>query len=74
MIAGDAVAIAVDTCAVWCNPQVLESIGRAGRRIVSFHVSDRLADTQDLRFDRGTIRRRRNRPPAARVGRRTRRM
>jgi sugar phosphate isomerase/epimerase len=53
--ADDAVGIAVDTYAVWWDPQVLESIARAGRRIVSFHVSDWLADTQDLRLDRGMM-------------------
>ena len=28
---------------------------RAGRRIVSFHLSDWLPDTQDLRLDRGMM-------------------
>ena len=28
-------------------------MARAGRRICSFHVSDWLADTRDLRLDRG---------------------
>jgi sugar phosphate isomerase/epimerase len=53
--ADDAVGIAVDTYAVWWDPLILESIARAGRRIISFHVSDWLADTQDLRLDRGMM-------------------
>jgi sugar phosphate isomerase/epimerase len=51
--ADDAVGIAVDTYAVWWDPEIGPEIARAGRRICSFHVSDWLADTQDLRLDRG---------------------
>ena len=51
----DAVGIAVDTYAVWWDPEVEAQIARAGRRIISFHVSDWLADTQDLRLDRGMM-------------------
>jgi sugar phosphate isomerase/epimerase len=53
--ADDAVGIAVDTYAVWWDPEVDAEIARAGRRICSFHVSDWLADTQDLRLDRGMM-------------------
>ena len=53
--AEDIVGIAVDTYAVWWDPDIETEIARAGKRICSFHVSDRLADTQDLRLDRGMM-------------------
>jgi sugar phosphate isomerase/epimerase len=51
--ADDIVGIAVDTYAVWWDPEIDTEIKRAGKRICSFHVSDWLSDTQDLRLDRG---------------------
>jgi len=53
--ADDIVGIAVDTYAVWWDAEIEAQIARAGKRICSFHVSDWLADTQDLRFDRGMM-------------------
>ena len=53
--AEDIVGIAVDTYAVWWDPEIETEIARAGKRICSFHVSDWLADTQDLRLDRGMM-------------------
>jgi sugar phosphate isomerase/epimerase len=53
--AEDVVGIAVDTYAVWWDPDLEESISRAGKRICAFHVSDWLVDTQDLRLDRGMM-------------------
>jgi sugar phosphate isomerase/epimerase len=53
LAAEDVVGIAVDTYAVWWDPDLATEIARAGGRICSFHVSDWLADTQDLRLDRG---------------------
>ena len=53
--AEDIVGIAVDTYAVWWDPDLEVEIARAGKRICSFHVSDWLADTQDLRLDRGMM-------------------
>jgi sugar phosphate isomerase/epimerase len=53
--ADDIVGIAVDTYAVWWDPDVEAEITRAGKRICSYHVSDWLADTQDLRLDRGMM-------------------
>jgi sugar phosphate isomerase/epimerase len=53
--AEDIVGIAVDTYAVWWDPDIETEIVRAGRRICSFHVSDWLADTRDLRLDRGMM-------------------
>lgn len=53
--ADDIVGIAVDTYAVWWDAEIAAEIARAGKRICSFHVSDWLADTQDLRFDRGMM-------------------
>ncbi len=51
--AGDVMGIALDTYAVWWEPGLQQEIARAGNRIKAFHVSDWLADTTDLRFDRG---------------------
>ena len=53
--AEDAVGIAVDTYAVWWDPDLERQIERAGPRICAFHVSDWLPDTQDLRLDRGMM-------------------
>ncbi|HZQ63489.1 MAG TPA: sugar phosphate isomerase/epimerase family protein [Casimicrobiaceae bacterium] len=53
--AEDIVGIAIDVYAVWWDPEVETEIARAGRRICAFHVSDWLADTQDLRLDRGMM-------------------
>jgi sugar phosphate isomerase/epimerase len=53
--ADDIVGIAVDTYAVWWDPDLEAEVARAGRRICSFHVSDWLPDTQDLRLDRGMM-------------------
>ncbi len=53
--AEDIVGIAIDTYAVWWDPDIEAEIARAGKRICSFHVSDWLADTVDLRLDRGMM-------------------
>ncbi len=53
--ADDAIGIAVDTYAVWWDPDLEAQIARAGRRICAFHISDWLADTRDLRLDRGMM-------------------
>jgi sugar phosphate isomerase/epimerase len=53
--AEDAVGIALDTYAVWWDPELAAGIARAGKRICAFHVSDWLLDTQDLRLDRGMM-------------------
>jgi sugar phosphate isomerase/epimerase len=53
--AEDVVAIAIDTYAVWWDPELAAEIARAGRRIAAFHISDWLVDTQDLRLDRGMM-------------------
>ena len=53
--ADDIVGIAVDTYAVWWDPDLEAEVARAGKRICSFHVSDWLPDTQDLRLDRGMM-------------------
>lgn len=47
--------IAVDTYAVWWDPRLDEQIARAGKRIFGFHISDWLADTRDVRVDRGMM-------------------
>lgn len=53
--AEDVVGIAVDTYALWWDPELAEGIARAGTRILAFHLSDWLIDTQDLRLDRGMM-------------------
>lgn len=53
--AEDVVGIAVDTYAVWWDPNLEDEIKRAGKRICAFHISDWLPDTQDLRLDRGMM-------------------
>ena len=53
--AEDTVGIAVDTYAVWWDPELEAGIARAGKRICAFHISDWLPDTQDLRLDRGMM-------------------
>lgn len=50
-----AVGIVIDTYAVWWDPRLDEEIAKAGPRICAFHVSDWLADTRDLRLDRGMM-------------------
>ena len=50
---GPEVGIAVDTYNVWWDPELESQIERAAGRIVAYHVSDWLAHTNDLRFDRG---------------------
>jgi sugar phosphate isomerase/epimerase len=51
--ADDVMGIALDTYAVWWEPGLQQEITRAGDRIIAFHVSDWLAETTDVRFDRG---------------------
>jgi sugar phosphate isomerase/epimerase len=53
--AEDVFGIAVDTYAVWWDPDLEAQIARAGRRICAFHVNDWLPDTRDLRLDRGMM-------------------
>ncbi len=53
--AEDVIGIAVDTYAVWWDPDLEAQIARAGSRICAFHISDWLADTRDLRLDRGMM-------------------
>ncbi len=53
--ADDVIGIAIDTYAVWWEPDLEAQIARAGRRICAFHINDWLADTRDLRLDRGMM-------------------
>jgi len=53
--ADDVIGIAVDTYAVWWDPDLEAQLARAGGRICAFHISDWLADTRDLRLDRGMM-------------------
>ena len=47
--------IVVDVYAVWWDPNLAREIARASGRICAFHLSDWLADTTDLRLDRGMM-------------------
>jgi len=51
--AGDELGIALDSYAVWWEAGLAAEIARAGARIVNFHCADWLADTADVRLDRG---------------------
>jgi sugar phosphate isomerase/epimerase len=51
--AEDVFGIAIDTYAVWWDPDLPRELARAGKRVCNFHIADWLADTQDLRLDRG---------------------
>ena len=53
--AGPELGIVLDVYHVWWEPNLAEQITRAKDRIVAFHVSDWLADTQDIRLDRGMM-------------------
>jgi sugar phosphate isomerase/epimerase len=53
LAAEDVYGIAIDTYAVWWDPDLPRELFRAGKRICNFHVADWLDDTQDLRLDRG---------------------
>jgi len=52
---GDGLGIVVDVYAVWWDPNLAREIDRANGRICAFHVSDWLAETVDLRLDRGMM-------------------
>jgi len=52
---GGGLGIVVDVYAVWWDPDLAHQIDRARGRICAFHVSDWLADTRDLRLDRGMM-------------------
>jgi sugar phosphate isomerase/epimerase len=52
---GDGLGIVVDVYAVWWDPNLASEIARASGRICAFHLSDWLAETTDLRLDRGMM-------------------
>ncbi len=51
--ADDVLGLTVDSYALWWDQGLEREITRAGDRIASFHVSDWLAETRDIRLDRG---------------------
>jgi sugar phosphate isomerase/epimerase len=53
--AEDVYGIAVDTYAVWWDPNLEKELKRAGKRIIGFHVNDWLPVTLDVRLDRGMM-------------------
>ena len=50
---GHDIGLAIDAYALWWEHDLEAKLARAGSRIVNYHVSDWLADTHDLRLDRG---------------------
>ena len=52
---GPALGVVLDVYHVWWDADLAKQIERASGRIVAFHVSDWLTDTQDLRVDRGMM-------------------
>ena len=51
--ADDVFGLAVDSYAVWWDLDLAAAMQRAGPRLLHFHVSDWLRDTDNIRFDRG---------------------
>ena len=49
----ECLGLAVDSYAVWLDLALGAGLLRAGPRLFYFHVSDRLRDTDNLRFDCG---------------------
>ena len=47
------IGLAIDAYALWWEHDLQAKLLRAGDRILNYHVSDWLADTRDLRLDRG---------------------
>ena len=50
---GHDMGLAIDAYALWWEHDLQAKLTRAGGRILNYHVSDWLADTRDLRLDRG---------------------
>ena len=50
---GHDIGLAIDAYALWWEHDLQAKLMRAGGRILNYHVSDWLADTRDLRLDRG---------------------
>ncbi len=51
----DILGIALDSYALWWDPELQDEIARAAGRIINLHVSDWLKDTGDTRLDRGMM-------------------
>lgn len=51
----DRVGVVVDVYHVWWDPEVMDQIARAGKRILGFHVSDWLVPTPDFLKGRGMM-------------------
>ena len=51
--ANDVLGLTIDSYALWWDPALEQQITRAGDRLASFHVSDWLPETRDVRLDRG---------------------
>ena len=53
LAAGPDAGIAVDSYAVWWDPELATEMTRAGPRLLHLHIADWLSDTRDVRVDRG---------------------
>ena len=51
--APDIIGLALDTYAIWWDPEIEAQIARAKGRILNLHLADWRRDTRDIRFDRG---------------------
>ena len=52
---GPGLGVVVDVYHVWWDPELEGELKRAAGRICAFHVNDWLADTRDVRLDRGMM-------------------
>lgn len=52
---GGELGVVVDVYHLWWDPELEKQIERSKGRIAAFHVSDWLADTRDIRLDRGMM-------------------
>lgn len=53
LAADDVMGLAIDSYALWWEPDLDQKLVDAAPRILNFHVSDWLKDTRDVRLDRG---------------------
>lgn len=49
------VGIAADVYHIWWDPQLVQEVKRAGKRIIGFHVCDWMTPTADMLNDRGLM-------------------
>jgi sugar phosphate isomerase/epimerase len=54
-VLGEGVGVAVDLYHVWWDPKLQAQIGRAGKRVLGYHICDWLPGTRELFNDRGMM-------------------